>query len=542
MSSLQMEVEGMTCERCNVAVESALERVGAVAVKADFRLSRVELRYEGDHGVLRDALHTLGYTPGKIAVFDPERSCRPASARGDDYDVVAIGAGSAAFAAAARATSLGARAAIVERNTVGGTCVNVGSKSLLAASEAYRRAADHPFAGISTFQGGVDMAALIGMKADVVTSLRREKYLDLAEEHGFDVIHGNARFSGPESIDVDGREIRAGHFLICTGSAPWTPPIEGLEDAGYLTSTSAMELKELPDSLVVIGGNYIGLEIGQVFANLGSRVTIIEARDRITPLEEPELSDGLTRALVEQGIEVVTSAKVSRVEGGETKFVIAEADGTQRRFGAREILVATGRRPALDGLELENAGIDRDERGNIVLDAALRTTNPRVLAAGDVTGAPQFVHVAAAQGAVAAENAVCNTSRRIDYAALPRVTFTTPNVAAVGLTAEQARAEGYECDCRLLELEHVPRPIVSLDTRGAFKIVAERGTGKLLGMHVVAPNAGDVILAGVYAVKFGLTVQDLADTWAPYLTMAEGIRLTAQTFACNVTMLSCSAA
>lgn len=545
MSRLEIEIDGMTCKHCNLAVEDALKHVGAEDVKADFRRSRVELRYKGDHDELEEAVRAAGYSPGKIAVVDTEQRHRETSSPEHDYDLIAIGAGGAAFAAAIRATNLGARVAIVERNTVGGTCVNVGcipSKNLLAASETYHHAGNHPFAGISTSQGGVDMESLIGMKADVVAALRREKYLDLAEHYGFEIIRGSARFTSPEAIDVDGREMRAGHFLISTGSAPWAPPIEGLGDTGYVSSTSAMELKEVPESLVVIGGNYIGLEMGQVFANLGSKVTIIEALDRIAPLEEPEISEWMTKILFEQGIEVVTSARVLRVEGGETKSVIAQTEGKERRFGAREILVATGRRPVLQGLELDNAGIERDERGNIALDEELRTTNPRVFAAGDVTGAPQFVYVAAAQGTVAAENAVSDAGRRMDYKALPRVTFTNPNIAAVGLTDEQARAEGYDCECRVLEFEHIPRPIVNLDTRGVFKIVAERGTGKVLGVHAIAPNAGDVILAGVYAVKFGLTVQDLADTWAPYLTMAEGIKLTAQTFTRDVSMLSCCAA
>lgn len=462
-----------------------------------------------------------------------------------NYDLVAIGAGSAAFAAAIRATNLGARVAIVERNTVGGTCVNVGcipSKNLLAASETYHHAGQHPFRGISTSQDGVDMGALIGMKADVVAMLRKEKYLELAQHYGFEIVKGSARFASRATIDVDGREIHAGHFLISTGSAPWAPPIEGLQESGFLTSPTAMELKELPESMVVIGGNYIGLEMGQVFANLGTKVTVVEALERIAPLEEPEISEWITRILAEQGIEVVTGAKVTRVEGGQRKAVIAETGGTERRFEAAEILVATGRRPVLEGLDLERAGIETDERGNLVLDDELRTTNDRVFAAGDVTGAPQFVYVAAAQGTVAADNAISKAGRRMDYRALPRVTFTTPNIAAVGLTDEQARVQGYDCECRTLELEQIPRPIVNIDTRGAFKIVAERDTGKVLGVHAIAANAGDVILAGVYAVKFGLTIQDLVDTWAPYLTMAEGLKLTAQTFTADVDKLSCCAA
>ncbi len=468
----------------------------------------------------------------------------------DGYDLAVIGAGSAAFAAAIRATSLGARVALIERGTIGGTCVNVGcipSKHLLAASHTYRTAGDHPFEGVTTRQVGVDLSALVSKKAEVVEELREEKYIDLAAHYGFDLIRGSARFTGPDRLEVqgleaDGREVRATDTVIATGSAPWTPPIDGLDEAGYLTSTTAMELSALPESLVVIGGNAIGLELGQVFANLGSRVTIVEALDRIAPLEEPEISEAMTEILEEQGIDVVTSAKVTRVEGGPPKVVIAEAHGDELRLEGTEILVATGRRPVLDGLSLDEAGVELDERGGLLLDETLRTTNRNVLAAGDVTGAPQFVYVAAAQGTLAATNAITRADGKMDYTALPRVTFTTPNIAAVGLTDEQAVRAGYRCECRVVELRHVPRARVNLDTRGLFKIVADRPTGKILGIHALAENAGDVILAGVYAVKIGMTVEELANTWTPYLTMAEGIKLTAQSFTTDVEMLSCCAA
>jgi mercuric reductase len=464
---------------------------------------------------------------------------------GSGYDLAVIGAGSAAFAAAIRATSLGARVALIERGTVGGTCVNVGcipSKHLLAASHVYRTAGHHPFRGVGTQQTGVEFSAVIAKKSEVVDELREEKYTDLAEHYGVDIIRGHARFSGPDTLSVGGREVMATRSVIATGSAPWTPPIEGLDEAGHLTSTTSMELSELPESLVVIGGNYVGLELGQVFANLGSKVTIVEALDRITPVEEPEISEVMTQVLEEQGIEVVPSTKVIRVEEGHPKTVVAEASGGELRFTGAEILVATGRRPVLDGLDLEKADVERDDRGGLVLDDGLRTTNPNVFAAGDVTGAPQFVYVAAAQGTLAATNAITPADRTMDYTALPRVAFTTPNIASVGLTDQQAQAAGYDCECRVVELRHVPRARVDLDTRGLFKIVADRPTGKVLGVHVLADNAGDVIVAGVYAVKIGMKVQELADTWAPYLTMAEGIKLTAQSFTTEVEMLSCCAA
>lgn len=546
MKRIRMKVEGMTCDSCNRHVETALAKAGARDPKANWRRGEAVFAVEDepDHAVLTEAVAEAGYEAKAFESLDPAPVAQ-AAATDADYDLLVIGAGSAAFAATIRATNLGARVAIVERDTVGGTCVNVGcipSKNLLAAAEVHRLAGHHPFSGIATRHDEVDMVALVGMKDDVVSQLRKEKYSDLAETYGFEIIQGNARFVSSEAVEVDGREIRARSFLIATGSTPWAPPIEGLDGSEYLTSTTAMELKELPESMIVVGGNYIGLEMGQLFANLGTKVTIVEALDRIAPLEEPEISEWMTQILTEEGIEIATSAKVVRVEDGEQKTVVAEFDGTERRFEADELLVATGRRPVLDGLDLEKAGIQVNERGMLILDDELRTTNPKVFAAGDVTGAPQFVYVAAAQGTVAAENAVGGSHRNMDYTALPRVTFTNPNIAGVGLTDAQAKDAGYECECRTLELKHVPRAVVNLDTRGAIKIVADSDTGRVLGVHAIGANAGDIILAGVYAVKFGLTVQELASTWAPYLTMSEGIKLAAQAFTTDPAMLSCCAA
>lgn len=389
-------------------------------------------------------------------------------------------------------------------------------------------------------QEGVDLVRLVGMKDDVVAFLRGWKYEDLAKEYGFEIIGGEARFTGPDTVTADGREIRAAHYLIATGASPWAPPIPGLAEAGCLTSTTAMDLKELPERLVVIGGNYIGLEMGQLFSRLGVKVTIIEVLDRLAPLEEPEISSWITKVFQDEGIDTVTSARITDVErSGERKIIYLEGG---RQFEADEVLVATGRRPNVEGLGLELAGVELTDRGAIRVDDELRTTNPRVFAGGDVTGAPQFVYVAAAHGTLAADNAIAGGHRRMDYTAMPRVTFTEPQIAAVGLTDEEANRQGFDCECRVVELEYIPRPLVNRDTRGAFKIVAERGTGRILGVHIIAANAGDVIIGAIYAVKFGLRVEDLADTWAPYLTMAEGLKLTAQSFTTDVEKLSCCAA
>jgi mercuric reductase len=455
-----------------------------------------------------------------------------------DYDLAIIGSGAGAFAAAIHARRLGASVVMIERDTVGGTCVNVGcvpSKTLLAGAKAYRTAASHPFAGLSTSVGPVDLAAVMTQKNELISDMRQHKYIDLAASYGFDLMHGEARFTSPTSIVVDGQEIRAHKYLIATGADPAIPPLPGLAKTSYLTSTTAMEQTSVPKRLITIGGGFVGLEQSQLFARLGSQVTII---GRLAPRAEPELASRLRTILIDEDITVV-NARATSVELRDDNKVVHTDKGSHVEGDA--VLVATGRTARVDGLDLAKAGIECDDHGFVKVDEHLRTTNREVVAVGDVTGGPQFVYVAAAEGHLAAQNALHGDHQTMDYTGLPDVVFTDPQLASAGMTEAQALAAGYECDCRLLGLENVPRGLVDHDTRGAIKLVADHKTGKILGVHALTDGAGDVILAGVYAIKFGLTVSDIASTWAPYLTMSEALKLVAQSFTTPVDQLSCCA-
>ncbi|NUR05359.1 MAG: mercury(II) reductase [Streptomyces sp.] len=466
------------------------------------------------------------------------------------FDLAVIGSGGAGFAAAIAARTKGARVVMVERGAVGGTCVNTGcvpSKSLLAAAEARHIAGGQPFPGISTQAGPVDFGALIGGKRALVEQMRADKYADLAAEYDWPILTGTARFApGPVlqvALDEGGTAtIEAAHFLIATGTRPWAPPIDGLAEAGYLTSTTAMELDRLPESMLVLGGNAVGLEQAQLFARLGTKVTVVEALDRLAPLEEPEVSAVIEDVFRSESIGVHTGTTVTALRRDSAAYVLtATRAGETFSLRAEQLLVATGRRPVTDGLGLEGVGVRTGERGEVVVDERLRTHHPRIWAAGDVTGHPQFVYVAGAHGTLVADNALDGARRTLDYRHLPRVTFTTPAIAAAGLTEAQANAQGLECDCRVLPLRYVPRAVVNRDTRGLVKIVAEAGTGRVLGAHVAAANAGEVIATAVYALANRMTVQQIADLWCPYLTMAEGLRLAAQTYTRDITKLSCCA-
>jgi mercuric reductase len=470
------------------------------------------------------------------------------------HDLAIIGSGGAAFAAAITARDAGASVVMIERGSIGGTCVNTGcvpSKALLAAAAARHDAGDQRFPGIAVQAGPVDMTALTSGKDKLIAAMRASKYVDLVTDYGWEVIAGTARFTGDTEAPLlqvrrgqgGTATIEAGHYLVTAGAAPWIPPVSGLAGTGYLTSATAMELTELPESMLVIGGNAIGLELGQMFARLGVTVTIAESLDRLAPFDEPEVSAAIEDVFDGEGIGILTAATVVSVsrDAAVRSVVIKTPDG-ERELACGQILVAAGRRPSTAGLNLEAVGVKTGSRGAIITDEYQRTTNPRIWAAGDVTGGPQFVYAAAAQGSHAAANALENAGRTVDYAALPRVTFTSPAIASAGLTEAELTRQGVACDCRILPLSAVPRAAIARDTRGVVKLVAEAGTGRVRGVHAVADGAGEMITAAGYAIRTQMTVTDLAETWAPYLTMSEGLRLAAQAFSRDVSRLSCCAA
>ncbi len=537
--SLELEISGMTCETCARHVSDALVRAGAADAQVEWRAGRATVEPNGtSKAELASALDGTAY--GVLRIVDPGS---PAGATEEEfeYDLAIVGSGGGAFAAAIAARRRELRVIMVERGVVGGTCVNVGcipSKALLAAAESRHRAAHGRFPGVSTDAGPVDMAELIAAKDEIVGDLRQHKYVDLADAYGFELIEGDARFVDGPALDVDGRRVEARHYLVATGAEPHIPDVPGLAETGYLTSTTAMELSELPASMLVIGGGYVAMEQAQLFAHLGTRVTML-VRSRLARGEEPEVSATVREAFEAEGISVHEGLVPDQVRREAGQVIVGAG---RQEFRADHVLVATGRRPRTAGLGLEGIGVTLGNAGDVVVDAALATSHPRVWAAGDVTGHPQFVYVAAKHGGMVVENAFDGAGRRIDYSALPRITFTNPTVASAGLTEAQAQEQGLGCESRTLGLEQVPRAIVSRNVRGLVKLVAERDSGRIVGVHIVGDGAGDVILAGSLAIQTGMTVDQLASGWNPYLTLAEGLYLAAQSFHRDPSKLSCCAA
>jgi mercuric reductase len=466
----------------------------------------------------------------------------------EDFDLLVLGGGSAGFSSAIRAAELGARVALVEGGTLGGTCVNVGcvpSKTLIRAAEVQHRRSHHRFDGIPAGDGRPDWARVRAQKDQLVGEQRQAKYWDVLRSYqAVTLFEQRATLTSGKSVRLaDGRTLAAGKIIVTTGASPWAPPIPGLGESGYLDNASAMALDRLPQSLVVIGGSAGGLELAQMFSRLGVPVTVLEALPRLVPAEDPEIGEALAEYLCAEGVAVHAGAVIQQVSRGRDGYAVRLTCGPEAgSVRGEQLLVTTGRRANTKGFGLDTVGITLGKKGEIVVNQFLQTANPDVYAAGDVIGDPMFVYVAAYGGALAAENALTGNNRRYDLAALPKVTFTDPAVASVGLTEEQARREGIEPVATSLSLEHVPRALAARDTRGFVKLVADAGTRKLVGAHILAAEAGEMIMEPALAIRLGLTIEDLTSTFHPYLTLSEGIKLAAQTFDKDVAKLSCCAA
>lgn len=445
-----------------------------------------------------------------------------------EYDLVAVGGGTAGLVSAAGAAYLGVESAIVEKAALGGDCLWTGcvpSKALIASARLAHAMSNAGELGLTS-------AAPRHAFAKVMARMRRAR--GVVEHHddpqrfrdmGVDVHFGTARFLSPGEIEVEGvGRIRSKRFVLATGARPFIPPIDGLEEAGYLTYESLFETDQLPEKVTVLGGGPIGLEMSQVMSRLGAEVTVVEMAPRILPKDDPDVAERLRLLLEAEGITFRLESRAVRVrtEGG-SKIVEVE-DGAP--VTGDEVLVAVGRRPALDDLELERADV-RTENGGIVVDGRLRTTSPRIWAAGDCTGGLQFTHVAEYMAKTALRNALVPGWSNVDYDAVPWVTYTDPEVAHVGLSQAEAEARGGTT--YTYELDDLDRAIVDGETDGFVKISAD-GKGRVLGATILGAHAGELLMPLVLARSHGLTLSDLADTIWPYPTMVEGVKRAANEY------------
>lgn len=463
------------------------------------------------------------------------------------YDLIIVGGGSAGFAAAIQAHELNKTVLMVNAGTIGGTCVNVGcvpSKTLIRAAEALHRGSHYSFSGIRGSADLVDFKTVIKQKDELVSQLRQAKYVDVLK--GYDrveLIKGKARLESNRTVRVSGVVYEASRILITTGSHPWLPDIPGLAESGPLDSTSAFALNRLPKSMIVLGGRYIALEIAQMYARLGTKVTVLQRSERILPTEDADVAEALTAYLREEGLSIATSVRTHEVRREGSDVVVRALVGDEEReFSAEQLISATGRRANTKHLGLQEIGVRLSERGEILVDDHLQTSQPGIFAAGDVIGEPAFVYTAAYEGRLAAANALGPKHQKRDYRALPWVIFADPQVAGVGLNEQEAARAGIEVDVARLDLNNVPRALAARDTRGFIKLIRRKNSDELIGARILAPEGGEQIMEATLAIRHEIGVSELASAFHPYLTQAEGIKLCAQTFGKDVAKLSCCSA
>ena len=557
-----LKITGMTCDSCAAHVKEALEKVPGVQ-SAVVSYAKGAAQLDLDPGTASDALTAavagLGYkatladappTDNRSRLLDKVRGWMGAADKHGDGErplqIAVIGSGGAAMAAALKAVEQGAKVTLIERGTVGGTCVNVGcvpSKIMIRAAHIAHLRRESPFdGGIAAIVPAIDRSKLLAQQQARVDDLRHAKYEGILDGNpAITLLRGEARFKDAQSLVVrlnDGGErvVVFDHCLVATGASPAVPPIPGLKDTPYWTSTEALVSDTIPERLAVIGSSVVALELAQAFARLGSQVTIL-ARSTLFFREDPAIGEAITAAFRAEGITVLEHTQASQVAHTDGEFVLTTGHGEVR---ADKLLVATGRAPNTRSLALDAAGVTVNAQGAIVIDKGMRTSTPQIYAAGDCTDQPQFVYVAAAAGTRAAIN-MTGGEASLDLTAMPAVVFTDPQVATVGYSEAEAHHDGIETDSRTLTLDNVPRALANFDTRGFIKLVIEEGSGRLIGVQAVAPEAGELIQTAVLAIRNRMTVQELADQLFPYLTMVEGLKLAAQTFNKDVKQLSCCA-
>jgi mercuric reductase len=475
--------------------------------------------------------------------------------RSEHFDLVILGSGSTAFAAALRAQELGKTSVMTEERTTGGTCVNRGclpSKNLIEAARLLYEARHPRYPGLMPAEMQFDFRQVIAQKDEVVGEYRKKKYESLLGGR-IEIEKGHTELVDDHTVEVDGKRLRGEKILIATGSRPAIPPIEGLNRVQYLTSDllssdEPAEINTCPRSLLIIGGGYIALELGQMFRRFGAEVTILErSRGLLAHGYEPEVGPAIADVFAEEGIRVVTDRVVLSVrQDGHGVVAVVQAGNSTEEFKAEKLLIAAGRRPNTDRIGIEKAGVSVGEQGQIIVNDYLQTNVPHIYAAGDVIGSEHGSQMAtpvgSRDGGIAAHNALSGEEPRpVDHRVVPRTIFTDPQVAIVGLTEEEAVRIGRRCWCNTLPMSLVPRAGAIRDTRGIIKMVADADTGEVLGVTMIGHNAGEVIHEAAMALRFHARLRDFIDLLHVYPTMAEALKIAAISRYKDPAKLSCCA-
>ena len=566
MKKIKINVEGMTCEHCVTSLNKAVNKVRGV-IKVDTSLAKKEsLILAADDIKVEDikkSIENVGYKPlsheavnvseAELEASGTETGNSAEKNHNYDYDLIVIGGGSAAFSAAIKFADEGKKVCVIENWVIGGTCLNRGcvpSKHLLEAARIYYEPINNKFKGIETKQGRIDVKELIKVKTELLDELREMKYYNVLKGYGnITFIEGRGSFASKNSVNVVPNDknkksfnITSDKFIIATGSKNQIINIEGLEEVGYITNEEILKLYYLPETLLILGTRAVSLEFAQMFRRFGSRVVVIGRSDRILLNEEPEISESLLEILKKEGIEFLLNSKISRLykENGK-KFAEIKTEAGIKNINFDEFLMATGVIGNTDGLNLNVVGAETDKYGFVKVNDELQTANPDIYACGDVTGLTRLVTTAAYDGKIAAENMLHAKHLKVDYSAVAHTIFTDPEVSSVGLTEEAALKAGYEVIKTVFPVEYVPKARSIFKTDGVIKMVADKKTGRVLGVHMVAHNSSETIQQASVYLQNAYTIQQIGEEIGVYPTMAEGLKLAAQTFTKDVSKLSCCA-
>jgi dihydrolipoamide dehydrogenase len=446
------------------------------------------------------------------------------------FDVAVVGAGPGGYVAAIRCGQLGLKTVVIDEGRLGGVCLNVGcipSKAIISAAKDYKHAAHGADKGLTFADPLVDMAKLVKWKQGVVDKLTNG-VAGLLKSNKVEMMSGRATFTGPGTLEVgsgkEKRTVQAKHVIVATGSSTIEIPGFKFDEQRILSSTGALELREVPRHLVVIGGGVIGLELGCAYANLGSKVTVVEMMDQLVPGVDADVAKGLERILKRKGFAVHLKARAKEAKVGPTGVKVTfEANGSEQALDCDYVLVSVGRRPNTKGLGLEKAGVKLDERGFVPTDQQKRTNVPSIHAIGDITHGPMLAHKASKEGIVAAEAIAGHKGAAADWATIPGVIFTDPEIATAGLTEAQAKAAGHAVKVGTFQVGGLGRALAASETDGFYKVIADAKTDLLLGVHILGPGASDLISEAVLALEMGATAEDLALTVHPHPTLSEGL-------------------
>ncbi len=546
MEFVEYKIKGMTCEHCASSIEREFEnKSGVVEKSVDYRSGKGSFSYNPDEISKEDIISTIGGTGHYSVEGELDSGQGPCN----EYDLIIIGGGSGAFAAALKANESGVTVLMVnDELPIGGTCVNVGcvpSKTLIRAAETIHSGTHSAFKGINLKEPEVNFKEIIQQKHELVSQLRQQKYVDvIMNKDNIRMVEGRAAFNGINTILVNGKKQFTGKkFIIATGAKPRIPVIEGLEETGYQTNRTLFELENQPESLAIIGAGYIALELAQAYHRFGTKVKLIHHSERVLRSQTTDITDELTKHLSDEGIEIHLNTKVRKVSRADenTILITAEENGKEVQFRVSHILIATGIIANTVDLGLEILGVKLDETGSIIVNNKQETNIGHVYAIGDCTNTPSFVYTAAAEGKTASLNAIENKDAITDYRGLPWVVFTDPQVAGAGIDEKEASDKGIPHETSIISLKDVPRSIAARDTRGFIKLIRNTETDELLGMRVVAPEGGELVMQASMAIKYGIKVEEIVNSLHPYLTLSEGIKLAAITFNKDIKELSCCA-